>query len=232
MENFQLQEISDEIGFVAYCDILGFSTRVRADFDDTTELYETFARLLTQLESKETRTSIFSDSIIITSKDLMRLVEVVNVLWFAAQTHFFIIRGGIARGRIWQKITPYHTQLVSDALIRAVEIEKSVRHPAVVIDESIDVGLNFWIPRFSEGSAIAPVLYYQNLKIVSPFGRYWFASALPRYQHLKEAAGAQHYHKYDWLIGLHEAVRNDEDLVPPHIIALLLREGVIKMRNA
>jgi hypothetical protein len=67
--------------------------------------------------------------------------------------------------------------VVSGALVRAVEIEKNIKVPAVVLSEEISLDINAWVPRFAFGIFQTPILYYKGLTIVNPFNLFWFRTA-------------------------------------------------------
>ena len=83
--------------------------------------------------------------------------------------HDWLIRGGVAYGRHWEENEKGNLFVVSDALVRAVEIERSTKVPAVVVSTEIPLGIEAWMPRFEHGVFKAPLLYFQGLVIVNPF---------------------------------------------------------------
>ncbi|HVV94829.1 MAG TPA: hypothetical protein VHD15_15565 [Hyphomicrobiales bacterium] len=226
------EEISPpaEQRYVAFCDILGFSNRIISDFSGTVRLYNEFAKFIAGADYIKADVTIYSDSIIVSSLSLVDVIQAVNALWFIAQTHFVIIRGGIAYGRYWQISQDKHMFVVSDALVHAVKIEKSVGFPMVMIADNIDIPLNLWVSRFEHGPIATPLLHFRDRNIVNPFGIYWFASARGRILTLMEQSPG-HEEKYQWLLALHEAIANQHDLVPWGVVERLIKMGVISRRT-
>jgi hypothetical protein len=212
--------------FVAFCDILGFSDQIEKDFDQALDAYDTFVSFIEKLDLKDVDVCIYSDAVLISAEKLDSVIMAVNVLWFSAQAHFFIIRGGIAKGRYWERRAGKNLYMASDALVRAVRIEREVKFPMVAIDDDIEIPWHFWVPRFRDGPARAPLLHFDGRNIVNPFGPFWFASAKGRIAALK-AGSPGHEAKYDWLLSLHAAVEAQEILVPEAAVNTMLEMGVI-----
>jgi hypothetical protein len=220
--------VSGENRYVAFCDILGFSNRIFNDFTGTAKLYQEFANFI--LKSKfSAEATIYSDAIMLNSEDLGSIVGAVNALWFIAQTHFFVIRGGIAYGRYWEQRIDGNVIVVSDTLVRAVKLEKDARYPMVVLADDIDIPLGAWVRRFRDGPIAAPLLHFRDRNIVNPFGPMWFASASGRIMQLmQDSPGYQD--KYRWLLALHEAISQQHNLVPSQVVEELLKMGIISRK--
>lgn len=121
--------------------------------------------------------------------------------------------------------------MASDALVRAVKIEKSIGYPMVALADNIEVPMELWVPRFRDGPLAAPLLHFRDRNIVNPFGRYWFASAKTRLLMMR-ADSPSHADKYDWLLALHDAIGNQHDLIPLSVINKLLELGIIEPRTS
>jgi hypothetical protein len=213
--------------YVAFCDILGFSNKIRTDFDKTLEAYEGLARLLGEFKFREVEVTIYSDAILITAENLAAVLEACQNLLYFALTQDFIVRGGIAYGRYWKREIGRHLLVVSDALVRAVEIEKvEAQYPRILIDDNIEVPLNFWVPRFQHEVFACPILHYDGHNIVNPFNFFWFAAAKGRFLKMRDENPGQEV-KYDWLLGLADAVERREPLVPSAAIEQLIDMGVL-----
>lgn len=86
--------------YVAFCDILGFSAKVRARFEETQQEYLNFIDTLESIEG--INLTIYSDSVIIVSESLWAvLLSAQRVCWFALGNNF-LVRGGIAYGKHWE----------------------------------------------------------------------------------------------------------------------------------
>ena len=213
--------------YVAFCDVLGFSNAVQDRFDETISIYAEFMKLMRSLPMPEkAEVSIYSDSILIVADDLPSILHAVKTLLFVILMQDWMIRGGIAYGRYWEKRENGHLFVVSDALVRAVKLEKSVSHPAVAFSPEVELALNLWVARFQHGALDAPVLHFNGLSFVNPFNPYWFASAGMRASQLL-ARFPEHEKKYKWFLALTEAVQRDDTLIPEPVLAELLKLGVL-----
>ena len=90
--------------YVAFCDVLGFSNAVQDRFDETISIYAEFMKLMRSLPMPEkAEVSIYSDSILIVADDLPSILHAVKTLLFVILMQDWMIRGGIAYGRYWEK---------------------------------------------------------------------------------------------------------------------------------
>lgn len=226
-DNSPAEPIKIRMRYVAFCDVLGFSNAVQNLFEETLSVYAEFMRLMRDWPMPEkAEVSIYSDSILIVADDLPSILHAVKNLWFATLTHDWMIRGGIAYGRYWEKRENGHLFVVSDALVRAVKLEGSVSYPAVAFSPEVELPLNLWVARFQHGPFVAPVLHFNGLSLVNPFNPYWFASAGMRASQLL-VQFPEHEEKYNWFLALTEAVRRNDTLVPEPVLAELLKLGVL-----
>ena len=100
----ETQSPQTKMKYVAFCDMLGFGDAVENRFDQAVAAYSEFIELMHRLPPFErAQISIYSDSILIVGENLSAVVEVVNGLWLAAFQNDWMIRGGIAYGRYWEK---------------------------------------------------------------------------------------------------------------------------------
>jgi hypothetical protein len=213
--------------YVAFCDVLGFSDRILTDFDGTREIYQKFGETLAGLPISGADVTIYSDAILVTSKNLAGVLVAVQGLWFVALQHDMMIRGGISKGRYWSARQRNHLFVASDALVRAVRLEKSVGVPAVVVADDIEVDDGLWLQRFQDGLLVSPVLHFRDRNIVNPFNTYWYASAKTRALQLMEKS-PKHRDKYLWFLALHDAVGADEPMIPPAKLKSYMEEGSLK----
>lgn len=223
-------ETQTEDRFVAFCDILGFSNSVMSDFDGTLAFYDDFGRLMSEspFSNPDVKVAMYSDSIMITSATLGAMLQAVQTLLFFALSSRFMIRGGIARGRYWERRQRNDLLVISDALIRAVALEKAVSFPAVVLADDIEIPDEYWFPQFASenGVVTTPLLHFRDRNIVNPFNAFWLLTAGTRARSLM-AESPKHRDKYLWFLALHQAVTDRRTLVPPQVIDRLVREGVI-----
>jgi hypothetical protein len=220
-------DLQPEMRYVAFCDVLGFSIAVENRFDATIALYAEFMRRMKDWPFPvKAKVSVYSDSIVVVSEELPAVLHAVQSLWFATLSQDWLIRGGIAYGRYWEKKVDGNLFVVSDALVRAVRLESTVKVPAITISPEVELTIAAWVPRFEHGIFQAPVLHFRGLSLVNPFNSYWFASARMRVaQMLAEAP--QHAEKYEWFLALADAVEGNDVLVPQEIVDELLEKGIL-----
>jgi hypothetical protein len=171
--------------YVAFCDVLGFSDAVLTRFDETIAVYREFMDSVREWPfPQKVVVSVYSDSILAVSEDLPSLLAALKSLCWATLRHDWLIRGGIAYGRYWEQKEKGNLFVVSDALVRAVRLEASVKVPAIAFSDEVKLGIEAWVPRFSHGIFDAPVLHFDGLSLVNPFNPYWFATARMRLANL------------------------------------------------
>lgn len=217
-------ESSVEIRYVGYCDILGFSNRILSDFDKTLEAYQEFGRFLSSSTAKGVQMTMYSDAVLVTSDDLGRVLTAIQNLWFTALLNNLMLRGAVTQGKYWELRQGSHMFVASDALARAVKLERSISNPAVVVSDDIKIPDVFWMLRFVNGPFATPILHFRDRNVVNPFNLMWGTSAHDRAVQLMEASPA-HKDKYLWFLSLYAAVRNGHELIPGDVLVRFLREG-------
>src|SRR5258707_13548206 len=85
--------------YVGFCDILGFSNRILADFEGTLEIYKAFGNTMSSLPVKEVEVTMYSDAILITGNSLGRESSAFQSLWFIALANDLMIRAAITKVR-------------------------------------------------------------------------------------------------------------------------------------
>lgn len=226
------QVIQTTMRYVAFCDMLGFGDAVQNRFDEAIAGYNDFIEGMHRSPPLErSQVSIYSDSILIVSDKLAPVVDAVNSLWFIALNNDWMIRGGIAYGRYWEKRENGDVCIVSDALVRAVKLEASIRYPAVVFSEEIKIHSDptIWAARFTRGVVSAPAFHFKGLSFVNPFNSYWFASARKRVEQMLERFPEQES-KYKWFIALAEAVERNDALIPESVMKIFLETGFVELK--
>jgi hypothetical protein len=201
------------------------------DFDATIAVYQQFKSNVRDWPfPTHAKICVYSDSILVVGDELPPVLHTIITLQWAALQKDWLIRGGIAYGRHSEESEDGNLFVVSEALVRAVSIEKSIKVPAVAVSEDIPLGIEAWVPRFEHGVFKAPLLHFDGLTIVNPFNTYWFASAIIRVKRLLEAHPGQN-EKYEWFLSLAEAVKRDDLLVPESALARMLELGILKDRT-
>jgi hypothetical protein len=91
----------DDVRYVAFCDILGFSNRILSDFNATQKAYQEFASLMSNPVVEEVTTTMYSDAILMTGESLGKILSAVQSVWFFALAQNLMICGAITQGRYW-----------------------------------------------------------------------------------------------------------------------------------
>lgn len=217
--------------YVAFCDVLGFSHAVETDFDVTILLYKTYQARLTDWPFPEkVDVSMYSDSILLVCDELAPLLYAVQSLWFATLHNDWLIRGGIAYGKYWEDRSNGNLFVVSDALVRAVRLESTIKHPCVALSPEIDIPLSIWFARFEHGLFNMPLLHHDGLNVVNPFNKFWFVSARNRVEQMK-SMWPEHSSKYDWFLRLGDEVEKEELLTPSTAIDEMLEKKLITFKT-
>ncbi len=216
--------------YVAFCDILGFSDKILNHFEETLKVYKDFCQFVSKIPLSGVKVTIYSDAILITGETFRVVCSAVQSLWFSALSHDLMIRGAITKGRYWEQQIGNHMFVASDALVRAVKLEKAVGVPAVFIADDIEIPDENWLERFVRGVFEVPILQFRDRNIINPFNRYWFASARMRASMLM-AESPSHQDKYLWFLQLHDAVKNQQELIPSSVLAKFINDGILKKKS-
>ncbi|WP_322104423.1 hypothetical protein [Paraburkholderia sp. J41] len=128
------------------------------------DVYRRFAeRRDPELFRSEVKMTMYSDAILLTSRELPPLLTTLQVLWFTALSEDLMLRGGVSYGRYWERRHGDHLMVVSDALVAAVKIEGMIGVPAIALADDIEIPLDFWVPRFAHGPYAVPLLHFWKL---------------------------------------------------------------------
>ena len=211
-----LQELEPTEQYVGLLDVLGWGHYVKADFKNAVKIYDAILepcdRLLRREFSSRVSIRIFSDSILLVSPDLSPILKLANTLHFTTLFQDCLLRGGIARGKHVESGSQGQLYIVSEALVRAAELEKKVKNPCVVLDSTAVPAIPFAQLK-TISPFLRPYLFFDGLWIINPFNIGWGTSAAKRVTQLKEKY-PDYVDKYDWFLRLYEAVRSGAPLVP------------------
>lgn len=212
-EKNPLDEASVDDLYVAFIDVLGFSARVLADFPGTVAAYRNLISMWRWQYAfqKTSRVTIYSDALILTTPQLGEIVGAVNMFLMLSLMNDCLVRGGIAFGRHIEAHEGENTYVVSEALTKAVRIEKTIRHPCVAIDGDITIPPNWWTD--PDRNLGRPVLHFDGITLVNPCNYAWGASAQMRVRSMATAF-PQHRDKFAWFLRLHSAIFSELPLVP------------------
>jgi hypothetical protein len=128
-------------GYVAFIDILGFSTYVsnEENANDTYNLFEfvrKFCYLFNSSPELKINVSFFSDSIVLTADDLEKLIAPIYIAESYLKDKLeLLFRGGICYGKY------YHDNGVAfgPAVVSAYKLEGKANYSRILIDEKIQI---------------------------------------------------------------------------------------------
>ena|ERR1700730_3988863 len=207
---FDRDKVADR--YCGFVDVLGFGAATLADLHHALELYEELldsSEFLSSLR-KNVRISVHSDSFVLVSDGLGDVIGATQALQWSVLMKDYLVRGAIAYGSHAEGEKSGVRFIVSAAISKAVALEKTVKWPCVALHPDIEVPDEWW---FAQGR---PLLYFDSLRIVSPFNKFWFQSAMTRVSQLLERY-PEHAAKYNWFLSLYSAVEAGEQLVPPEV---------------
>jgi hypothetical protein len=141
------------------------------------------------------------------SESLNDVIAAAQLLQWSVLFEDYLVRGGLAVGRHAEGHKAGIKFIVSSSVSKAAAVEKTVKWPCVALHPDIVVPDEWWL---NDGR---PLLYFDGLRIVSPFNQYWFQSAMTRVSQLLDRY-PEHAPKYNWFLRLYQAVENGDLLIP------------------
>jgi hypothetical protein len=201
--------------YCAFVDILGFGAATESDLPSVLRMYE---ELLDNVDyvlaaKPPVQVSVYSDSFVLVSPELGPLIGSVRTLLFILMLNNCLTRGGIAYGEHAEGEKAGTKFIVSAAISRAVKLEKEVKWPCVALHPDIQILDEAWV------QSARALLYFDGLRIVSPFSIGLYKSAGGRVRNMKKEH-PEHSAKYDWFLRLFEA-HAKERLIPEDVIERL-----------
>jgi hypothetical protein len=200
--------------YIGFLDLLGFSSSVRTDFDSAIETYKYIlaeamgtAGILTDVSIRT-----YSDAFLLTSQDLLPVVQASCFLQMSALRNGHHIRGGVGFGKHIEITDASNLFVVSAALVRAVEIEKTVKYPCVEIAPEIVIPPEYW-RAYAARNFDRYILHYEGKNIVNPCNPYWGLSARMRTEKMLQEK-PQYAEKFRWFLRLVDAIQKSEPLIP------------------
>ena len=209
--------------YVAFVDILGFGKQVKDNYYHILNVYDEIINRIRRDEDwrEDTLLRIFSDSLILSSKNIGKVISAVNLIHMLTLFDNCLIRGGIGYGNHIEVSDIGNLYVVSQALVQAVEVEKSIKYPCVALHESIEVPLAWWLPDMPGiSNFLRKIIYFEGINLINPFNIAWGTSASGRVRVLATQY-PEHNEKYNWFVRLYDAVKKDEPLIPPAIHHIL-----------
>jgi len=209
-----MKRLGDAEQYVAFIDVLGFSSLVEADYDGIVKVYDKMIESTDIIDKlgQDVSFHVFSDAFVMASPQLPRLVGAIQGVLMQTLFNNLLVRGGVGFGRHIEKSGDGRLQVVSQALVKAVKTENRTSFPCVALDTSVVTDETWWpmdVPNQQRG-----LLYFDGIRLVNPCNVYWGQSAGMRVLQLREMYPI-HAPKHDWFLRLHSAIMSDEPLVPP-----------------
>jgi hypothetical protein len=208
----------EKLVFVAFIDILGFGHQVLGDFDTASRDYDLLVDHMELMNASKllgVTIRMFSDSLYLASEDPSEVINAAHwAQWGALFSCNWLVRGVIAAGRHQELSVDNNLYVVSEPLVHSVRGEKTLKKPCVVIHETAlprEVIFDGAVSNFER-----TLLFYEGQWVVNPFGPLWGTSAADRVTMLK-GKYPEHSDKYDWFLGLYDAVRSGARLLPGRV---------------
>lgn len=128
-------------GYVAFIDILGFSTYVEDEnnarkTNDLFSFVKNFCILFNDSPSLDTQVSFFSDSIVLSAKELTSLIVPISLAESYLDDNLgLLFRGGIVFGKY------YHKDGVTfgPAVVNAYRLENKANYSRIILDQNITI---------------------------------------------------------------------------------------------
>ena len=208
-----LKNAVPENKYVAFIDILGFGNQVINKFENTISIYQEILGDILIVEVVKTNVSIqiYSDSIVLSSEELHHLILVVNTVLMQTLRRGFLARGGIGFGNHVEVHDGHNFYIISQALVNAAIVEKSIKYPCVAIHDSVRIPEEYWMGEVPP--ILRTILHFEGISLVSPLNMFWGTSAIGIASYLSEQY-PKHKGKYDWFLRLCEAIFREEKMVP------------------
>jgi hypothetical protein len=217
--------------YVGFVDLLGFSALVRSNFE---RAHEEYVRILLDLSlinrggnfrvfPKGVEITAASDSFMIVGDELQDVANWCSSVQVAAIRSGLLSRGGIAYGRHVQRNahseggSRHHLFVVSGALANAAYEERRDGRPpcGVTLHESITSQAIDALDGKPQLAKQRSILFKDGCWMTNPFGPDVLHWVEPRLREMRdEPSNAKHVGKYDWLLGLFNAVKANEHLRP------------------
>lgn len=209
-------DIDVEYKYVAFLDILGFSNMLINKFEETLNIYEKVIDMMRFPEIIDFGVDIkmISDSIILVSSDLRAIIQCAGVVQFNTLFERSLVRGGIGYGKHTEKQNGKNQYIASQALVKAVLVEKTIERPCVALHEDIKIPDDWWSINTPPVSRM--LHYYEDLNIVNPLNLLWGRSAIGRVLTMKNEY-PEYSEKYDWFIKFCTLILEGHQLVPERI---------------
>ena len=214
---FDRDNIQDR--FCAQIEILGLGAATREELLGALERYEDLISMSTLCASLRPglRLSAYPDSFVLVSDKLREVLLITQTLQWAALRAGCMVRGGVAFGPHAEGEKAGARLIVSSAVAKASALGKAVKRPCVTLHPEITFPDEWWLLEES------PVLFFDGLRIVSPFYRLLARSGM------REASQFLHRNpeyseEYDWLLELYNAFKAPGPKIPEDVFERLIEK--------
>lgn len=200
--------------FVALIDILGFSSRVISSFRGALCTFEQVLRATAVVKEiiREVEIRVFSDSFLLVSDSFDRIVAASQAILRQTLSRDYLVRGGIAYGKHVDESRPPNAYMVSEAVVKAAMVEKTIKYPCVAVHPDIEVADEWW--GVANTNLERGLLYFGGLVTANPCMMGWGASARTRVEQML-LKHPEYREKYEWFLQLHDAIFSPVPMVPP-----------------
>jgi hypothetical protein len=201
--------------YCGFIDILGFGDATQNDLPSVLSLYEELLEKtdLLQASRPPVRVSVYSDSFVLVSPDLARLIMCARSLQFNLLFENCLFRGAIAYGDHAEGEKAGTRFIISAGISKAAALEKKIKWPCVALHPDLEIPDEAWADQYRH------LLYFDGLRIVNPFNIMWYQSAGNRVRQMAKEH-PEHMEKYEWFLRLFEAVAT-ERLIPGDVLERL-----------
>lgn len=206
-----LKNVVPEEKYVAFIDLLGFSKQVLDKFDETKGIYNQIIDYMQIVDVVKHNVSVqvYSDSILLISSELLPLARIVKKILMITLHNGFLARGGVGFGRHVEVYNGSNCYVISQALVHAVAIEKTIKRPCVALHDSVAIPEKCW--KTEDPPITRAILHFDGISLVCPLNVFWGRSAISLTKSLSEQF-PDYREKYDWFLSLCEAIMRGDSL--------------------
>jgi len=120
--------------------------------------------------------------------------------------------GGIAFGKHCELMNESNLYVLSEALVAAAKIERTVSHPCISLHPEL-IHSSHYAQLSSIPLLTRLVLFYDGVWLVNPFNIMWLTSACSHVLGMREMY-PQHSPKYDWFVALYDTFTSGASMLP------------------
>jgi hypothetical protein len=202
--------------FCAHIEILGLGAATREELLGALERYEDLVSMGTLCASLRPglRFSAFPDSLVLVSDKSREVLLITQMVQWTAHGTGCMVRGGVAFGPHAEGEKAGARLIVSSALAKATALGKAVKRLCVTLHPEITFPDEWWLLDES------PVLFFDGLRIVSPFYRILAASGMKGASQFLHR-NPEYSEEYNWLLELYNAFKAHRTKIPADVFERL-----------